>query len=106
MVMTIPLSRLGLIGKMSCHYLFEHNGAGNLGPSSTFGAKLFSRDTTKMADDMEVEVPSSTAPTSSNTSKDEAMEVELPQKEKATIKGSSSASSSSGKHAKGFELPW
>ena len=55
---------------------------------------------------MEVEVSSSTVSTSSKTSKDEVMEVDLPQKEKATIKGSSSASSSSGKHVKGFELPW
>ena len=59
-----------------------------------------------MADEMEMEVSSSTVPTSSKSSKDEAMEVDLPQKEKDTIKGSSSASSSSVKHAKGFELPW
>lgn len=59
-----------------------------------------------MADEMEVEASSSTAPTSSKTSKDEAMEVDLPQKEKAPTKGSSGVSSSSVKHSKGFELPW
>jgi len=80
--------------------------AGNLGLSSTFGAKLFSRDTNKMADEMEVEVSNSTAPASLKTSKDEAMEVDLPQKEKVPTKGSSGASSSSVKHSKGFELPW
>lgn len=80
--------------------------AGNLGLSSIFGAKLFARDTHKMADEMEVETSSSTVPASSKTSKDEAMEVDLPQKEKAPTKGSTGASSSSVKHSKGFELPW
>ena len=50
---------------------------------------------------MEVEAASNV-----ETSKDEAMEVDLPQKEKAPTKGSSGASSSSGKQSKGFELPW
>jgi len=54
-----------------------------------------------MADEMEVEAASNV-----ETSKDEAMEVDLPQKEKAPTKGSSGASSSSGKQSKGFELPW
>lgn len=76
---------------------------GKLGPSSIFGAKLFTRDTNKMADEMEVD---STAPTSSKSSKDEEMEVDVPQKEKAPTKAPSGASSSSVKHSKGFELPW
>jgi len=38
---------------------------------------------------MEVEVSNSTAPASLKTSKDEAMEVDLPQKEKLSTKGSS-----------------
>ena len=50
---------------------------------------------------MEVEVS-----TNLKTSKDEAMEVDLPQKEKAPAKESSGASSSAVKHSKGFELPW
>lgn len=75
---------------------------GELGPSSMFGAKFVPRDTNKMADEMEVE----TATTSSKSSKDEAMEVDLPHKEKATTKASSGASTSSAKQSKGFELPW
>ena len=55
-----------------------------------------------MADEMEVE--SNT--TGSVAWKDEAMEVDLPQKEKLSVKGSSGASTSSGKQSKGFELPW
>lgn len=51
---------------------------------------------------MEVE----TSTTSSITSKDEAMEVDLPRKEKAAATGSSGASTSSSKQSKGFELPW
>lgn len=51
---------------------------------------------------MEVE----TATTSSKSSKDEAMEVDLPQKEKAATKGSSGSSTTTGKQSKGFELPW
>lgn len=51
---------------------------------------------------MEVE----TTTTSSVTSKDEAMEIDLPQKEKLPAKGTSGASSSTGKQSKGFELPW
>lgn len=60
-----------------------------------------------MADEMEVETATGlTDPASSKSSKDEEMEVDLPQKEKMTTKASSGASSSSGKHSKGFELPW
>ena len=77
-----------------------------IGPSLSFGAKLFTRDINKMADEMEVEAASSTAATSSKTSKDEAMEVDLPQKENVPTKGSSGPSTSSTKHSKGFELPW
>lgn len=55
-----------------------------------------------MADQMEVE----TTTTSSEKAKDAAMEVDIPQKEKVQAKGSSGASTSSGKQSKGFELPW
>ena len=71
-------------------------------PSSIFGAKLFPRDTNKMADEMDVE----TSTTGSKSSKDEAMEVDLPQVDRVTSKGSSGAGSSTGKSSKGFELPW
>ena len=71
-------------------------------PSSIFGAKLFARDTNKMADETDVE----TATTSSKSFKDEAMEIDAPQVEKAKSKGSSGAGSSTGKSSKSFELPW
>lgn len=76
---------------------------GKLGPSSSFGAKFSPRDQkNKMADQMEVD----TTTTSSEKAKDVAMEVDIPQKEKVQAKGSSGASTSSGKQSKGFELPW
>ena len=74
---------------------------GKLGTELNFWRQVFSRDLNKMPDKMEVEVS-----TNLKTSKDEAMEVDLPQKEKAPAKESSGASSSSVKHSKGFELPW
>ncbi|PFX15516.1 Replication factor C subunit 2 [Stylophora pistillata] len=55
-----------------------------------------------MADEMDVE----TSTTGSKSSKDEAMEVDLPQVDRVTSKGSSGAGSSTGKSSKGFELPW